>query len=387
MMKYTNSFICKPANYLILLAHFSNMLFAGNLNAESNKIEEGRFILSGIDGTSNYNETVCPGFNLCFDVFAFGGNQTKKADMYWDNGIPAGAFIVSNDAMPTGHFCWTPSLDDARTAPYIFHVTLKNGDDVKVFTYSITVPLLRAEIKSTDITCFGNSDGTARVLVAGGSGNYIYQWSNSEETTSSVLGLNEGNVTVQVMDDFGCEAKATTRILSPKPLVLDAVSHHVTCANNGGRAEVIANGGTMPYAYSWLTSTETSESLDHLPSGVYTAVVTDANGCTSYKQVNISTTMPDENSAERKELIAGENNMTNVLIYPNPAHDQFSVKNISDNTLTISIINSLGQDVYHTINVPANLSVSIPMDDQANGIYLVKVQQQAKIETIRLIKE
>ena len=79
--------------------------------------------------------------------------------------------------------------------------------------------------------------------------------------------------------------------------------------------------------------------------------------------------------------------MANILIYPNPTSDQFTVKNISECTISISIINSLGQDVYHTINVPANLSVSIPMDDQANGIYLVKVQRQATVEMVRLVKE
>ena len=79
--------------------------------------------------------------------------------------------------------------------------------------------------------------------------------------------------------------------------------------------------------------------------------------------------------------------MTNVLIYPNPTSDQFTVKNISENTITVSIINSLGQDVYHTIHVPANLSINIPMEDQGKGIYLLKVQRQASIETVRLVKE
>lgn len=115
--------------------------------------------------------------------------------------------------------------------------------------------------------------------------------------------------------------------------------------------------------------------------------MTDANGCATYKQVNISTTLPAESAAERKEMVARESNMTNVLIYPNPASDHFTVKNTSESMISVSIISPLGQDVYHTINVPANLSVSIPMDDQAKGIYLVKVQRQATVEMVRLVKE
>jgi hypothetical protein len=386
-MKYINSFIYKPANYLILLAHFSNVLFAKSLNAETANVQDTHFTLSGIDGTSNYNETVCPGFSLCFDIFSFGGNQTQKAEMYWDQGISSAAFIVSNDDMPTGHFCWTPAITDARTAPYVFHVTMKTGTDEKVFTYSITVPRLHAEILTTDVTCSGNSDGTAKALVSGGSGNYMYQWSGNEQTGSSVSGLGQGLVTLQVMDDYGCEASASSRILSPKPLVLDAVTQHATCLSDGGQAEVIATGGTMPYTYSWLPGDESTEKIGNLPSGVYTAVVKDANGCAAYKQVNISTLLPADPSAESKGMIAAESNIHNVLIYPNPTHDQFTVKNISDATVTVSVVNCLGQDVYHTINIPANLSVSIPMGDQSPGIYLVKTGQHAGVEMMRLVKE
>ena len=86
-------------------------------------------------------------------------------------------------------------------------------------------------------------------------------------------------------------------------------------------------------------------------------------------------------------MIATESQMSNVLVYPNPAHEMFTVKNISEGMITVSVVNGLGQDVYHTIQVPARLSVSIPMDDQSTGIYLVKVQLQSSVETVRLVKE
>jgi hypothetical protein len=384
-MKYINSFIYKPVNYILVLAHISNMAFAQYLYAGTTE-SNARMTLSGIDGSGSYTENVCPGFTLCFDLFSFGGNQTQKADMFWDNGIPSAAFIVSNDAMPTGHFCWTPSASDARTAPYIFHVTMKSAADEKTFTYAITVPVIRAEIITTDISCFGNSDGSAVVSVTGGSGNYTYLWSNNAETTVQVNGLNPGNYNVQVMDENGCEVTASARILSPKPLVLDAVSQPATCIITGGEAEITASGGTMPYTYSWLPGDASSERIGHLPSGVYTSVVTDANGCTAYKQVNISS-LTATYSEERKEMIASEGSMSNVLIYPNPTHDMFTVKNISDATVTVTVVNALGQVVYNTINIPANLSAGIPMDDQANGLYLVKVQQRSTVEMVKLIKE
>lgn len=389
-MKYINSFIYKPGNYLLLLAHLSNMVFAGSLNAESTEKQAINFTLSGIDGTKNYNETVCPGFNLCFDLFSGAEDRSKQLTLIYDGNLPGSSFTTNLEKQPTGHLCWTPEAKDARVNPYVFSISVVDDEDPSIrttFHYSITVPLIKVDIATTDVTCYGNSDGIAVATVTGGSGNYIYQWVNHEINSSTIDGLGAGEITVQVMDDFGCEATASKRILSPQPLVLDAISKHVTCVSNGGQAEVLAAGGTMPYTYSWLPGDETNDRIDNLPSGVYTAVVTDANGCTAYKQVNISTSLPAESAAERKALVAGASNMTNVLIYPNPTSDQFTVKNISECTISISIINSLGQDVYHTINVPANLSVSIPMDDQANGIYLVKVQRQATVEMVRLVKE
>lgn len=389
-MKYINSFIYKPGNYLLLLAHLSNMVFAGSLNAETTEKQTINFTLSGIDGSKNYTETVCPGFNMCFDLFSGAQDKSKKLTLIYDGNLPGSSFTTNFEKQPTGHICWTPEAKDARVNPYEFSISVVDEEDPSIsttFHYSITVPLIKVDIATTDITCYGNSDGIAIASVTGGSGNYIYQWLNHENNSSSIDGLGAGDITVQVMDDFGCEATATKRILSPQPLVLDVISEHAICASKGGQAEVLASGGTMPYTYSWLPGDETNYRIENLPSGVYTAVVTDANGCAAYKQVNISTILPAESAAERKEMVAGETNMTNVLIYPNPASDQFTVKNISESTVSISIISSLGQEVYHTINVPANLSVSIPMDDQAKGIYLVKVQRQATIEMVRLVKE
>lgn len=380
-----NSILCKPFSYVMFFTQFSYMVLAQPMYAETTA-EEAHFTLSGIDGSESFDENVCPGFTLCFDIFSFGGSQTAKTEMFWDNGIPTAAFMVSNDDMPTGHFCWTPSASDARHTPYVFHVTMKTATEEKMYTYSITVPLLRAEVKTTDVSCFGNSDGRALAVVSGGSGNYTYQWSRKGEQEDHLEGLSEGMYTVEVMDDFGCEAAASARILSPKPLVLDAMAQHVMGMTDNGEAEVIANGGTMPYTYSWLPGEGSTDKIDHLPSGVYTAVVVDANGCTAYKQVNISSVLPSE-ANEKNSMVASENDLQHVLIYPNPTHDVFTVKNISESTVTVSVLNSLGQNVYNTVNIPANLSASISMDEQANGIYLVKVQQHSTIEMVKLIKE
>ena len=384
-MKYINSIICRSAVYTSIFGSFFSFSPA-LLKAETLDVRDANFAVSGIDGTSKFDETVCPGFNLCFDLFTFGGNQTEKAEMFWDKGIPGAEFSVSEETMPTGHFCWTPSMDDARNTPYIFHVTVDNGSLQKVYTYSITVPLLRAEIKVTDVSCYGNSDGSAKAIITGGSGNYMYLWEGKDATEETVSGLGSGLVIVHAMDDYGCETSASNIILSPMPLVLEMVSEE-SSGDKGGMAEVIASGGTMPYMYSWMPGEASLDRIEMMPSGVYTAIVMDANGCTAYMPVNISTMITDDYSSERMETIATPTTLSNVIVYPNPAQDQVTIKNISEETLNVRIMNNLGQDVYETIRIPANLSIMIPMEEMTRGIYLVRVEQKMKVESVRLVKE
>ena len=243
------------------------------------------------------------------------------------------------------------------------------------------------EIQTTDVSCYGNSDATATAIATGGTGNYLYEWEGHEAYSAKIGGLCSGSVTVHVMDDYGCEATATNLVLSPTPLVLEAVSEPGTFGSTVGEAEVIADGGTMPYSYSWMPGDGTMDKINQMPSGVYTAIVTDANGCTAYKPVNISTAIPDGQSSERHDMIATSETLSSVLIYPNPAQDQFTIKNISEETLEVSVMNNLGQDVYESIRIPANLSVMIPLDEMTRGIYLVKVEQKTKVESLRLVKE
>lgn len=56
------------------------------------------------------------------------------------------------------------------------------------------------------------ADGTARVQVAGGSGNYSYLWNDTGSTTTSgVSGLTSGTYTVLVVDEnTGCQISAST---------------------------------------------------------------------------------------------------------------------------------------------------------------------------------
>lgn len=70
------------------------MLFACSLRAESTEKQEINLTLSGIDGSKNYTETVCPGFNLCFDLFSGARDKSKQLTLVYEGNLP-GKFIYN----------------------------------------------------------------------------------------------------------------------------------------------------------------------------------------------------------------------------------------------------------------------------------------------------
>ncbi len=62
-----------------------------------------------------------------------------------------------------------------------------------------------------------------------------------------------------------------------------------SCAGNDGNASVLPSGGTPPYLYLWdaATGNQTTQTAIDLTAGIYTATITDDNGCTATIDVEI----------------------------------------------------------------------------------------------------
>lgn len=83
---------------------------------------------------------------------------------------------------------------------------------VNVTSSTITEPsALSATINTTDETCPLCVDGTAAVVVSGGTPNYTYSWSNGA-TTDSIGGLAPGTYDVTVTDGNGCLFNQSTTV-------------------------------------------------------------------------------------------------------------------------------------------------------------------------------
>jgi len=132
-----------------------------------------------------------------------------------------------------------------------------------------------------NVSCNGNSNGSALANPVGGATPYTFLWSNAE-TTNPATGLSAGTYTVTVWDNNNFSQSATVTITQPPVLVANAsATKNISCNSaSTGSAIAISSGGTAPYTYLWSdASTTTTASVSNLSAGTYSVTVTDANGC------------------------------------------------------------------------------------------------------------
>ena len=149
---------------------------------------------------------------------------------------------------------------------------------------NITGPL-SVTVKIGDVVCGGTCDGAAEAIVTGGTQPYTYLWSYQDKTTQSIFPLPGGSYTVTVTDANGCQKVATGSVFEGEPLKANVTSTG-NCTGNAS-AKVDPTGGKTPYTVKWSNGA-TSSSVTGLAQGIYFVTVTDAAGCVSDGQVNVS---------------------------------------------------------------------------------------------------
>lgn len=149
---------------------------------------------------------------------------------------------------------------------------------------------LSASISSqTNVLCFGQSTGTAKVTGAGGSTPYTYSWNSSPvQNTQTAANLAAGNYIAIVTDNIGLSATATATLTQPASAVTSsATSSNISCFNaSDGQIDVSGSNGVLPYVYSIDNGVhyQSGSSFTNLPPGNYKIRVKDNNGCESAAQ-------------------------------------------------------------------------------------------------------
>jgi len=182
-----------------------------------------------------------------------------------------------------------------------------------IFSFIPACTLTASAATTTNVDCYGVSDGNATAVPSGGTTPYTYSWSNgsSVASTSNPTGaaLSAGSYTVTVTDNTGiCTVTAGVTITQPTAALADGaplLNSNVLCfSGNGSATAATPTGGTSPYTYAWNAGT-TSTSVNNaaLTAGTYTVNVSDAHGCTATSTSNITITQPTAVLADGTPLL------------------------------------------------------------------------------------
>lgn len=154
-----------------------------------------------IDFTASYTKT---------DVTAF-GLSNGSIDVTVSLGVGPFTYLW-NDGVTTQDRASLPA------GAYSVQITDTGTSVVKNLSINITQPAqLTASISKTDVTTNGGSDGTANVIVSGGSGSYSFVWDDAN-TSQNRTGLSAGAYSVTVTDLVTAEVEVLdVTILEPAP--------------------------------------------------------------------------------------------------------------------------------------------------------------------------
>ncbi|MFN8287357.1 MAG: gliding motility-associated C-terminal domain-containing protein [Chitinophagales bacterium] len=188
----------------------------------------------------------------------------------------------------------TQNLNNVTAATHTVTVTDANGCTV-TNTATLTEPQpYNIAINTTNLLCYGATDGTASVTVNGETSPYTYFWSNFS-TTNSVTGLDAGPFSVVIEDVNGCDTIMTGTISSPAELDVNLVPFEPLCADSGnGSINTTVTGGVGPYGYSWSgpNGFTSAQQNPQVTSGSFTVTVTDANNCTATETTGVNAPEP-----------------------------------------------------------------------------------------------
>jgi PKD repeat protein len=222
---------------------------------------------------SQLQNVPCKGGNSGFAlVQGLGGSSTITSpyQYYWSNG--QNTALANN--LSAGMYYYT--ITDANSCSYVDSVLITEPPD-SVYIH----------FETGNTLCYGGGGGWAKVLAAGGTSPYNYQWSNGA-SSDSIGNMLSGVHYVTVTDMYGCVVTGSVLINQPPPGQVSLTCSAINCqAPASYQINAIVVGGTPPYFYTWSYGLSISSILQNVPEGSYSVTVGDANNCLSVGSITI----------------------------------------------------------------------------------------------------
>lgn len=329
-----------------------------------NNLYAGNYVLHIMDSigcTSSSTLTITQPAPILFDQVLVTnsscGNSTGAITATATGGVGSLQYNINN-----GVFQSTGTFTNIMSGTY----TLTVKDVNSCVTSSVIVvndlggPILNTP-NTTNVSCFGGSDGSITLSSTGGTGliQYSINGGSTFQTSGVFSNVSAGTYIVVVKDNATCMDIAIVVISQGSSLLLTASSIPVICnGESNGQINVVSSGGTGSHSYSINgIDYQSGTNFSGLAAGNYTVYAKDITSCIMTKTVSV--TEPPVISILLTSTSVTCNNFSNGSIVAGASGGN------GDYSYSIDGINF--QTVGTFLNFPAGL-YTITVKDSANCI-------------------
>jgi PKD repeat protein len=336
-----------------------------------------------LDGVAIFSDTLMPAAYLASNTStwkhafsaATGGDALRHAisNLNISTSLCQFALVPTTTTPAT----WTEDLIFTGVQPGLYDVWLSNNGNASCSKMIETIEILNTnplvELGNDTTICTGES-----ITLNAGNTGAIYVWSNSQLTTQTRAVSQTGLYVVNVTDTNGCVGVGSINVV----VTGGPTASTIYVENNMPTYTFTILNPQNANEYSWdfgdgstLANAPGTVSHTYLTAGPRQVSVTLTNDCGTETVV---TTIVVTSTAS-----VGENTIEGLSVYPNPASDKLTIVIPQTMNASATIYSTTGSLIANITKLDAQTELSV--QDWNPGVYFVKVQNDEKTSTIKLV--
>lgn len=292
--------------------------------------------------------TTCNEVNGAFEIIVWNGSGTY--DYVWNT-----SEIVNESAN--------------NLSPGTYLVTITDQVFGCVEERSVTIDAseeLSFDVQVDNTTC-GQDNGSIQLFALNGSGDFLFEWVNTNANTASAGNLPGGETYSVVVTDLqdNCTFETSQFIEASEMLDVDIQINELICGPNDASAEVIVHNGSGDFTYEWNDFPgQTGSSLSGIPAGSFEfSILDNVSGCRFDSIFTIASLSPLNIACNvlEDESIFGENDGSiQIVISEGEGPFQISL----DNGTEVTVEESTNRTVLFDKLSPGTIEIIVT---DANG--------------------